>query len=362
MLAAIDAAREAVWLQVYAFAYDGVGQRFIASLTAAARRGVQVDVEIDGWGSLGASAHVVADLRAGGCRARVFNRIRLRSLFRIGRNHRKLLVVDDRVVLVGGVNIGDRYADWCDVAVEARGRVAHSVGRRLRGERYVAQPGPTRVHLSPLGGGRRLYRQYVKAFGAARKRLWVAHGYFFPSPRLIRRLISAARRGVDVALLVPGRSDLPLVRLATAVALAPLRAAGVRIYECRSTILHAKMAVIDGERLLVGSFNLDPFSMANLEALVITDEESAARSAERWLAGQLLAARSTGSVERADSRFGHLIGVFVLWLVRVLARLMLRAPPEQNRAERFEGESGRRKADSAAGPTAPSGTITPVFR
>jgi cardiolipin synthase len=325
MLAAIAGARERVHLEVYIFAHDTIGRRFIDELSAAARRGVRVDVVLDAWGSMGSGSDVVSALRAGGCRARVFNRLRLRRLFRLGRDHRKLLVVDDNVVFVGGINIGDRFADWSDVAVEIRGTPARALGRRLRGERRVPQLGPTRIHLSRLGGGRRLYHRYVKAFAAARERLLVAHSYFLPGPRLIRRLTAAARRGVDVALLLPGRSDVPLVRLAMGALYAPLLRAGVRIYEWRSSVLHAKMAVIDRKTLLVGSFNLDPYSLANLEVLVISDDATAAEAGDCWIAERLAEATRVTSAGGIFGWLGHAVGSFVLWLARVLARLMRRA-------------------------------------
>jgi cardiolipin synthase len=325
MLAAIARAREHVHLEIYIFAYDKIGQRFIDELAAAARRGVQVEVVLDAWGSAGSSEAVVSALRANGCGARVFNRLRLGGLFRLGRNHRKLLVVDDSVVIVGGINIGDRFSDWSDVAVEVRGAPAGALARRLRGEREVPQLGPTRIHLSRLGGGRRLFRRYVKAFAVAEERLFVAHSYFLPGPRLIRRLTAAARRGADVALLLPGRSDVPLVRLAMGALYAPLLRAGVRIYECRSSVLHAKMAVIDRKTLLIGSFNLDPYSMANLEVLVITDDAAAAAAGDCWIAERLAEAVPVTSAGGLAGWLGHLVGTLVLWLARVLAKLMRRA-------------------------------------
>jgi cardiolipin synthase A/B len=293
-------------------------------LRAAATRGVAVDVTVDAWGSIGSVRQVVTALRAAGCRARAFNRPHLRGLLRIGRNHRKLLLVDDEVAFIGGINIGDRFTAWSDVAVEVRGRAALALARRLDGEHRVAQLGPTRIHLSRLGGGGRLFRRYVKAFGAARERLVVAHSYFLPGPRLIHRLVAAARRGVDVTLLLPGRSDVPLAHVAMGALYAPLLQAGVRIYEWQPSVLHAKLAVIDRRTLLVGSFNLDPYSLANLEALVVTDDRDVARAADAWIIARLAHARRISAGD--GSRLGRLAGALLLWLVRALARLMRTAP------------------------------------
>jgi cardiolipin synthase len=179
--------------------------------------------------------------------------------------------------------------------------------------------------LSRLGGGRRLFRRYLKAFAAARERLLVAHSYFLPGPLLIHRLTAAARRGVDVALLLPGRSDVPLARLAMGALYSPLLRAGVRIYEWRSSVLHAKMAVVDRRTLLVGSFNLDPYSMANLEVLVIADDAAAAIAGDCWIADRLAQATRVTSAGGLAGWLGHLVGMFVIWLARILAKLMRRA-------------------------------------
>jgi cardiolipin synthase len=327
-LAAYAGARRRVHLEAYAFAHDHIGRRFVAELTAAARRGVRVEIVIDAWGSIGAAGAVVSSLRAGGCRARVYNRLHLGGLLRLGRNHRKLLIVDDQLAFVGGINIGDRFAGWADVAVEIAGAPALALSRRLDGEHEVEQHGATRIHLSRLGGGRRLFRRYLKAFSAARERLVVAHSYFLPGPRLIHRLVAAAHRGVEVVLLLPGRSDVPLARVAMAALYAPLVRAGVRIYEWQPSVLHAKLAVIDRRTLLVGSFNLDPYSLANLEALVISDDRPAARAGDAWVSARVAQARPVRDGE--GSRVGRIAGALLLWLVRALARLMRAAAARQS--------------------------------
>lgn len=320
MLDAIAAARRIVRLEAYAFVDDAIGAAFVRALGDAAARGVAVDVTIDAWGSLGSARAIVARLRAAGCRARVFNQLHFGGLLRLGRNHRKLLIVDGEVAIVGGINIGERFAGWSDVAVEVRGAPASALARRLDGEHRVAQDGPTRIHLSRLGGGRRLFRRYVKAFAAARRRLLVAHSYFLPGSKLVHQLIAAARRGVDVVLLLPGRSDVPLAKMATAVFYEPLLRAGVRIFEWQPSVLHAKMAVVDGRTLLVGSFNLDPYSLANLEALVVSDDRQAAAAGEAWMQARLWKAREIRSAD--GHRLGRWLGALVLWLARALARLM----------------------------------------
>jgi cardiolipin synthase len=140
-----------------------------------------------------------------------------------------------------------------------------------------------RVWLSGFGGGGRLRRRYLRAFGGARRRIVVAHAYFMPDRRLVRSITAAARRGVEVKLVLAGRSDVALVKPAARRLYRRLLAAGVEIAEWTGSVLHAKAAVVDGERLLVGSFNLDPFSLANLEVLAEVEDGEVAAAGERWI-------------------------------------------------------------------------------
>jgi cardiolipin synthase len=317
MLAAIDGARTRIELEVYAFLDHGVGDRFVAALSAAAARGVRVRVRVDAWGSIGSAGRVVECLAAAGCDAAVHNRLRFGFLGRWNRNHRKLLLVDGEVAILGGINIGDLYAEWADAAVELRGPACAVIERRLAGERFVEQAGPVRVFLSRMGGGWRLRRCYFKAFSAARRRIEVAHAYFLPDAKLMRTLARAARRGVEVLLLLPAKSDVPLAHMATTAQYRKLLRAGVRILEWGGGVLHAKLAVVDGQRLLVGSFNLDPFSLANLEALVVADDGAAAADAQAWIA------RRAAEAHPATAPFRWTwLGRLVNGLLRMFARLM----------------------------------------
>src|SRR5262249_17843053 len=153
----------------------------------------------------------------------------------------------------------------------------------LRRERRGDWNHPVRIYLSSESGGRKLRKRYLKAFAAARARLLVAHAYFVPDRGLVRALRRAAKRGVDVRLLLAGRSDVPFARAATMSLYRRLLSAGVHIYEWSRSVLHAKAATVDGQRFLVGSFNLDPLSLSNLEALVEITDASVVPSADAWI-------------------------------------------------------------------------------
>jgi cardiolipin synthase len=292
MLAAIGSARREVFLEVYHFSAEGIGAEFVAALSAAARRGVRVEVILDGIGSAPGATGVANALEAAGCDVRVWGRMLHLFAGRLRRNHRKILAVDGEIAFVGGLNIADEYGlprpppderPWADLALALRGPVAAWLQERGRRERGRSPAGPVRIWLSGVGGGHRLRRRYLKSFGGARRTLDVAHAYFLPDRRLVRSMTAAARRGVEVRLVVPGASDVAIFGPATRRLYRRLLRAGVRISEWSRSVLHAKAAAVDGARLLVGSFNLDPLSLANLEALAEVEEPDAVAGGSRWI-------------------------------------------------------------------------------
>lgn len=330
MLAGIAGACRTIDFQVYLFRRDRVGARFIAALSAAAARGVQVRVTLDGWGSLRDGRSIAAGLRAAGCEAKIFNRLLTLLLFRLGRNHRKVLLIDDRLAFIGGLNVGDEYDgdEWLDVAAEVSGPVCETLGRALRQGGRVEQRGPIRIFLSGLLGGGRLRRRYLKGIRRARTSVVLAHGYFLPDGQLLRALGRAASRGVRVIALLAGRSDVPFAPLATRLLYRRLLDAGIEVREWTSSFLHAKVAVIDGRWLLVGSFNLDPLSLAMMEILVEADDLAAAGEAEAWIRSLAVRAHRVVPGEFRTSRpWRWLLGaagwLFALpgeWLAAILLR------------------------------------------
>ena len=306
MLEAIERASQSIHLEVYTFSREGIGEEFLAALGGAARRGVRVTVILDGWGSALDGRYVQALLEADGCEVRIYHPVTSLLVGRFRRDHRKILLVDGEMAFLGGVNISDEYGhtgpghapeieerdpDWLDLAVEVRGRAAVWLDRRLRGERRTQPAGPVHIHLSGIGGGRPLRRRYLKAIGAARREVLLAHGYFIPDRRFVRSLTAAARRGVRVTLLLAGRSDLLLARPATRRLYHQFLRAGVRIHEWTRSVHHAKAAVVDEFRFLVGSFNLEPFSLSNLEALVEVEDAAVAAAGKAWIATRVAEAR-----------------------------------------------------------------------
>ena len=153
-------------------------------------------------------------------------------------------------------------------------------------------------------------------FAGASNRIHVAHGYLLPDRGIIRAITAAARRGVQVRLLLAGWSDVPFARAATRSLYRRLLGSGVVIHEWNRSVLHAKVATVDGRLLLLGSFNLDPFSLANLEALVEVDDPRLVEQGEAWIQDHFAVSRALTSVE-ASSRVHR-------WLLDPLGRLVAR--------------------------------------
>jgi cardiolipin synthase len=336
MLDAIGEARDEILCEVYQLAVDRVGERFIEALSAAAARGVRVRVVIDGWGSSPDTGEVAQRLGSAGCEVEIFNRMVLVLIGRWRRNHRKLLVVDGEVAFVGGINMSADYGvpgeasglAWADLALEIRGPTARWLQRRGRRERGRSPAAPLRIWLSGLGGGRRLRRRYLKAIGAAQHRVLLAHAYFLPDRHLVRSITAAARRGVQVQLVVPARADVSLAGPAMRRLYRRLLPAGVEVREWPGLMMHAKVAVIDGTHLLLGSFNLDPFSLANLEVLAEAEDQEVAQAGQRWIEARLDEARPVPPAAPGAGAFGrwweNRLGALAARLVSRLGRWLSR--------------------------------------
>lgn len=308
---AIGRARSEVFVETFILFDDPVGRQLQRALVAAARRGVRVELTLDGYGSHDLPAPFVDALTTAGVRVHLFDpRPRLLGLrvniFR--RMHRKIVVVDGEVAFMGGINYSaDHLADFGpeakqDYSVEIHGplvaeihRFAHAAlaagsrhtqhrhwWRRRREARsapdQLPRSGQARAMLVTRDNGTHttdIERQYRIAIRGAKKRIVIANAYFFPGYRLIRDLRRAARRGVDVRLILQGQPDMAIVKVGASALYGHLAKAGVRIFEYCERPLHGKVALVDEEWATIGSSNLDPLSLSlNLEAnVVIRDRE-----------------------------------------------------------------------------------------
>lgn len=305
---AIEAARREVLIETFILFDDKVGRELHDVLLRVARRGVQVDLLVDGFGSEELGPDYIEPLVEAGVRLRVFAPGSRWLGFRVNllrRMHRKLVVVDGERAFVGGINYSaDHLGDFGpqakqDYAVEVRGPLVADIHRFMH--KVIAhdrrEPGRQHeVHVQPAlehaGTAQALFvtrdnhrhrndieRHYRLAIRAARREVLIANAYFFPGWRLLQELRRAARRGVRVRLVLQGEPDMPIVKTAAELLYEHLARAGVEIHEYCERPLHGKVAVVDDLWATVGSSNLDPLSLAlNLEANVVVRDATFART------------------------------------------------------------------------------------
>ncbi|MBB6095043.1 cardiolipin synthase [Povalibacter uvarum] len=292
----IESAKHHVHVETYIFADDEVGHEFSDLLIARRRAGLEVRVIYDAIGSVTTPGAFFDRMREAGVEVREFrplDPVRTPLPWKINnRDHRKIVVVDGRIAFTGGINISSTYESssttrpgpetgrdeaWRDTHVEMAGPVATQfqalflatwtrAGGKIDNANPLYFPAP-----EPAGGElvaavatdaddkteTRIYATYLAVVEHSTQRLWLTNAYFAPNKEFRQALIAAAKRGVDVRLIVPSFTDSGLILHASRSTFEELLEGGVRIYEQRYALLHAKTAVIDSALSMVGSANLD---------------------------------------------------------------------------------------------------------
>lgn len=310
MTAAIRSARDHINLETYIFDDDEVGHRFAELLMAKQAEGVQVNLIYDSVGALRTPKEFFQRLRASGIRVLEFNPVNpltARRSWQINqRHHRKLLVADGRIAFVGGINISDVYSggssagrvreedgksvNWRDTHASIEGpavsefqKLFLDIWRKGAGE--ALPDGNYFPPLKPVGQDvvravaseaddpvSPIYATFVSAVESAEQHIHITVAYFVPDPQSLKALTDAARRGVEVRIILPSHTDFWAVLHAGRSHYTELLEAGVRIYERRGALLHSKTVLIDGVWSSVGSTNWDPRSFLHnneLNAVVV---------------------------------------------------------------------------------------------
>ena len=306
-LSAIGSARRTVFFENYIFADDDIGREFVATLSAKAREGVHVRVIYDWLGSFAAGRRLWRPLLEAGAEVRGFNRPRLASpLGWLTRDHRKMLAVDGRIAFVTGLCVSRKWlgdpargiAPWRDTGVEVRGPGVADIEQAFAQMWALTGPPLEKEALTPhempetgdialrvlaavpnIAG---LYRLDQLIAAMARKTLWLTDAYFVGVAPYVQALRAAALDGVDVRLLVPGSSDLPVVSSLSRSGYRPLLESGVRVFEWNGPMLHAKTAVADSRWARIGSTNLNLSSwLGNYELDVAVEDPRFAAAMEK---------------------------------------------------------------------------------
>ena len=311
MLDLIRNARSSVWFENFIFAGDATGRRFAKALGEAARRGVEVRVIYDPVGTMMVKGGSIAKaLAAEGVTARAFRPVSLMEPWTWSRlrhrDHRKTLVVDGGIAVVGGLCISNNWAGrdvgghiGRDTALEVHGPLAGDVGiafdmmwQRAVGDEVppvnvfseTPPPVPCGLVAADRPGAHRVALLYIWLAQHAQRSLQITDAYLVTPEPVVVAFEQAARRGVKVEFLLPGNNNHPFAAASARRRYARLMAAGARIYEWRGMMVHAKTAVADGEIVLVGSSNLDPLSMTrNYELnLLLADTATGAAMSEMF--------------------------------------------------------------------------------
>jgi len=360
MFAAMEQARDHINLETYILEAGEIGERLAQLLEKKTAQGVRVNVLYDSVGSIGTPPGYFERLRKLGAAVCEFNPVnpaKATTGWEINnRNHRKILVVDGRTAFTGGINISSAYSSgsrsnrppqavkpgegsargWRDTHVRARGPIVARFQRLFLDSWALEDCGPAQEanyypRLEPAGAKAmrvlssdpgsdksaersEMYGALLSTIGRARHRVWLTFGYFVPDPLTRRALVDAARRGVDVRLVLPGFSDFWAPIYAGRSSYEELLDAKVRIYEWHDALMHAKTAVIDSEWSSVGSTNLDWRSFVhNYEADLVVYDRAFAAELERRFAIDVEASvevkpqewKRRGAVERMKEWFAR---------------------------------------------------------
>jgi len=366
LLAAIEGARRSVHLETYIFADDRIGERVLAALTAAAGRGVEVRLLVDGYGGGEHARRIRAELAAHGVAVRVFRPERWWRLERklLRRLHRKLAVMDDRIAFVGGINVLDDFTEVpvvegkggprFDFAVRCEGPIVGAVAlaarrlwwtvgltqsreRTLPPQRasIVAQPrfadgvAASLLLRDNLTHRHAIERAYLAAIESARREILIANAYFLPGRRFRAALRAAAARGVRVRLLLQGRAEYLVQHHAQRAMYGDLLGAGIEIHEYQPSYLHAKVAVVDERWATVGSSNIDPYSLLLAREANVAVHDARFAAALRGVLEAAIAGDST-ALRASDYAQRGLVARLADWcayaIVRAATVLLARAP------------------------------------
>jgi cardiolipin synthase len=304
-LEAIESARHTIHFECYIIHEDGQGRVFADALAEKARDGVRVRLIYDWMGAFNSTSNKFwRRLRRAGIEARCFNPPRFDSPFGwLGRDHRKMLSIDGRVGFVSGLCVGLMWVGdsragvepWRDTGIEIKGPAVAELDRAfaqmwaacgppapaeevldsISPMRPVPESGDVALRIvASMPNSAGMYRLDQMIAAAACETLWLTDAYFAGTTPYIQALSAAARDGVDVRLLVPQATDIPVMRALSRTGYRPLLESGVRVYEWNGPMIHAKTAVADGQWARVGSTNLNPASWVNNWELDVVIEDA----------------------------------------------------------------------------------------
>ena len=273
-----------IHIQTYIFDYDTVGKKMIDLLKEAARRNVKIYILLDGFGSFSFPKGILDELSQYGINIRLFSPLFSASSFYLGRRlHHKVVVSDSKTVLIGGINIADKYLGteaippWLDYAVQLQDEKIGASLAKLCWDIYFRKRRVNRKKIASviyhdeevsasvlqndwLKRKNEIYKAYIKSIGDAKKEMVIVGSYFLPGRKLVATLKKASDKNVKIKLILSGISDISMARRAGCHLYSKLLRYNIELYEWKLSVLHGKTAVVDGNWTTIGSFNLNNLS------------------------------------------------------------------------------------------------------
>jgi cardiolipin synthase len=277
-----DAVTE-IHIQTYIFDNDATGKRILFALKKALNRQVKVYLLLDGFGSLSFPNEISKEFRQAGGHIRFFSPLFSASSFYIGRRlHKKVVVADGKIALIGGINIANRYhgtsnaKPWLDFAIEINSSIAKDIQSHCKAN-YSKKKSALRKTILPtfeaeekvmiqilqndwLNRKSEISEAYIQAVSEAKQKVIIVGSYFLPGRKLTNALLEASKSKVKIQLILSGVSDLPMTRRASCYLYSKLLRHNIELYEWNQSILHGKAMVVDSSWSTIGSFNLNNLS------------------------------------------------------------------------------------------------------
>lgn len=309
----ISQAKNIIHLQVYIFNEDETGRQIAAALMAAARRNVQVYLMADGYASQSISAAFIQQMNDSGINFRFFEPVFKGSNYYFGRRlHHKLVVVDNAIAMVGGINISNHYNDmpnnpaWLDFALYTEGDIVKELcilcWKTWKGYKPVTAPEPCVQPALKLNNSReaiadvrmrrndwvrrknQISKTYIEMMMQADAHITILCSYFLPGNIMRKNIKRAVRRGVKIQVIMAGKSDLVVAKNAERYMYDWLLRNNIAIYEYQNNILHGKIAVCDSKWMTIGSYNVNDISAyASIELNLDVRNPSFAKQVEQTL-------------------------------------------------------------------------------
>jgi cardiolipin synthase len=270
-----------IHIQMYIFENDETGKKVVESLKKAADRNVKIYLLLDGFGSSSLSNSFINDLRKNRINVRFFSPLFSANSFYISRRlHQKVVVSDSKTLLIGGINIANKYHGteleraWLDYAVEIKSEMVEVLQDLCRATYFRKRTGNLKNLEANFGTNTKIkilrndwlnrknevYKAYINSIFTAKKEIIIVGSYFLPGRKLTHALKKASNNNVKIKLILSGISDIPLLRKATYYFYSTFLESNIEMYEWNKSVLHGKAAVVDGNWTTIGSFNLNHLS------------------------------------------------------------------------------------------------------